>query len=311
MVIIYFKAFSYVGGLKMNGAFEEDDSLHSPIEAFIFDSKIMSFPIKAHWHYFAELIYVLEGCALIRADNTTQTVRQGEFILFHPSSVHSIDRADESFPRYAVLKFDINRLTLTPAYAPKLRDIFRYAAQTGRRIYFDDKTAKKLDCKRIFLTCSSEISNFRYGSDLVLQAEIYGLLMNIIRIWLADGMVINRSKIQSKDDYTIENITEYISVSLSDDLRVSGIAAHCNLSYSAFAKKFRDRYGISCKQYIERMRIFKVEEFLLFTDYDLNYISQETGFSDCSHLIKCFKTYKGTTPRQFRIDKRGKETAEL
>ena len=66
----------------MNGAFEEDDSLHSPIEAFIFDSKTMSFPIKAHWHYFAELIYVLEGCALIRADNTTQTVRQGEFILF-------------------------------------------------------------------------------------------------------------------------------------------------------------------------------------------------------------------------------------
>ena len=174
----------------MNGAFEEDDSLHSPIEAFIFDSKIMSFPIKAHWHYFAELIYVLEGCALIRADNTTQTVRQGEFILFHPSSVHSIDRGDESFPRYAVLKFDINRLTLTPAYAPKLRDIFRYAAQTGRRIYFDDKTAKKLDCKRIFLTCSSEISNFRYGSDLVLGDEVGSILSALIECLISLSAVL-------------------------------------------------------------------------------------------------------------------------
>lgn len=48
------------------------------------------------------------------------------------------------------------------------------------------------------------------------------------------------------------------------------------------------------------MKIFKVEDFLLFTDFDLTYISQETGFSDCSHMIKCFKKYRDCTPKQFR-----------
>ena len=31
------------------------------------------------------------------------------------------------------------------------------------------------------------------------------------------------------------------------------------------------------------------------------YISQETGFSDCSHMIKTFRKYKNITPKQFRM----------
>ena len=57
----------------------------------------------------------------------------------------------------------------------------------------------------------------------------------------------------------------------------------------------------SCKEYIEAMRIYKVEELLLFTQYDLSRISQETGFSDCSHMIKSFKKRRGITPKQFRM----------
>ena len=34
---------------------------------------------------------------------------------------------------------------------------------------------------------------------------------------------------------------------------------------------------------------------------DLTYISQETGFSDCSHMIKTFRKYKNITPKQYRL----------
>ena len=83
----------------------------------------------------------------------------------------------------------------------------------------------------------------------------------------------------------------------------SNIAKECGMSYSYFAKKFSSVYGKTCKEYIEEMRFIKVEDFLLFTDFDLNYISQETGFSDCSHMIKCFKRHKGITPKKFRQHK--------
>lgn len=51
-----------------------------------------------------------------------------------------------------------------------------------------------------------------------------------------------------------------------------------------------------CKEYIERMKLFKAEEYLLFTDFDLFTISKKTGFSDQSHFIRCFKKFRGMPP---------------
>ena len=42
----------------MSGLFEKSDSLNTPIECFIFDTKREEFPVKPHWHYFAEFIYI-------------------------------------------------------------------------------------------------------------------------------------------------------------------------------------------------------------------------------------------------------------
>lgn len=288
----------------MSGLFEKSDSLNNPIECFVFDAGRQIFPVKPHWHYFAELIYMLDGRAEMRCGDNLYTLNKGEMIIFHPSEVHSIYSSDGCLPVYAVLKFDINRFNLTPAYAPKLRSIFRYAKNSGMRIFFDGSAAERLECGRIWSVCLSEFTHYKYGRDLVLQSNIYELLMNIIRLWLEDGLVIDSRLIPQTEDHSIENITEYIDLMLSENLKVTDIAVQCGLSYSCFAKKFHEQYGMSCKQYIERMRLYKAEEFLLFTDFDLNYISQETGFSDCSHLIKSFKKYKGVTPRQFRRERR-------
>ncbi len=288
----------------MSGLFEKSDSLNTPIECFVFDAGQNIFPVKPHWHYFAEFIHMLDGRAEMRCGDCSYILNKGETIIFHPSAVHSIYPADSGLPVYAVLKFDINRFNLTPAYAPKLRDIFKYAEKNGMKILFNREVSEKIECGRIWTACLSEFNNYKYGRDLVLQANIYELLMNIIRLWLADGMIIDSRLIPRAEDYVIENITEYIDLFLSENLRAADIAEQCGLSYSCFAKKFREQYGMSCKQYIERMRLYKAEEFLVFTDFDLNYISQETGFSDCSHLIKSFKKYKGITPKQFRTSRR-------
>lgn len=127
------------------------------------------------------------------------------------------------------------------------------------------------------------------------------MLILIVRYWQNTGFTIDADAYTEEENYDIFNILPYISNHLDSELKVSDIAASCGLSYSYFAKKFLEVYGKSCKEYIEEMRIYKVEELLLFTDFDLTYISQLTGFSDCSHLIKSFKNRKNITPKQFRI----------
>ena len=48
----------------------------------------------------------------------------------------------------------------------------------------------------------------------------------------------------------------------------------------------------------------RVEQLLLFTDYDLSRISEMTGYADCSHMIKNFKRIMEITPGQYRLKKK-------
>ncbi len=282
----------------MHYLFEKSDALNTPIECFIFDAATETFPVRPHWHYFCEIIYLLDGNAEMRCDNDTYFMNSGDMIVFSPKKVHSIFAASTGPLKYIVLKFDINKFNQSTPYAPKLRTIFKQAAQQGMAHYFSVEISKQMQAGILLNACLEELKEHKYGYDLLLQNHIYTLLMTLVRHWLENGLSIHLDA--TENDYDIDSITEYIDSCMTEELRVSDIARKCGMSYSNFAKKFQENYGMSCKEYIEQMRIFKVEEFLLFTDHTLNYICQETGFSDCSHLIKSFKQLRGMTPKQFK-----------
>ncbi len=288
----------------MKNLFEKQDSLNAPIETFFFNAQENEFPVKPHWHYFAEFLYILRGCAEITCDGTSYTVSEGELIILQPSSVHSISSGDGGFPLLAGVKFDPVKFPNTNSYAPSVSNILRYARNKDMPVHFTAEEAAALRCREIFGDCIAETESYLYGRDIMLRAQVYRLIFGIVRIWISKGLDIDSCPITPDGLYGIENITEYIDARLDEGIRVADVAARCHMSYSGFALKFREQYGMSCKEYIERMRLFKAEEYLLFTDHDLSYISQQTGFSDQSHFIRSFKKYRGVTPKQFRNDKK-------
>ena len=289
----------------MHYLFEKNDSLHTPMECFLYDCSAEVFPIKPHWHYFAEFVYVLRGTLEVTADDKTYIVSENELVLFPPSCVHSIFSADGTLPLYAVLKFDPGRFSGEGSFSAPPAVIFQYAGRNGLSLHFDSSQTIHLGAKDIFLDCMEEMKKQEYGFDIMLRSQVCRLLLRIIRVWMEEGLDISVLPLHSGDIHDIENVTEYIDSRLEEPLRVTELAEFCHMSYSAFAAKFHERHGMSCKEYMERMRVFRAEEYLLFTNQDLNYISQQTGFSDCSHFIRCFKKYKGITPGQFRMKRSG------
>lgn len=290
----------------MHYLFEQSDVLNTPVECFVFDTANEGFPIRPHWHYFMEIIYMLEGTAQMHADKEAYIMNKGDMLLFHPQCVHSIYSLSNADIRYAVLKFDINTLSSTSTYAPKFRSIFKSAYRKKCPVYFPSEQNAKTARESIFISCMAEMQKQSYGFDVMVKAKLQELLISIVRDWQELGFAIDSDAWAEDAHYDIDSITEYIDAHMSENLQVTDIARECRLSYSCFAKKFQALYGMSCKEYMEMMRVYKVEELLLFTDFSLNYISQETGFSDCSHMIKSFKTYRGITPKQFRMKNKNK-----
>ena len=286
----------------MNYLFEESNVLNSPYEAFLFDTRHNVFPIAAHWHYFMEFIYMLKGTAIITCNKEEYVLEPGDLILFHPQTVHSIYAASYEALKYAVLKFDINNINISNTYTPKLSSIFRCAAaDPSAPAFFPAETIKELPIKKLFHNAIEELLTRDYGYDIKFQALVTSLLIEILRIWRENGFDTDNIAMISDDMDSLYTILPYIDKHSHEPIKVEALAEKCHMSYSYFAKKFHELYGQSCKDYIDFIRLSKVKDLLLFTNFDLNYISQETGFSDCSHLIRSFKKNTGITPKQFRI----------
>lgn len=285
----------------MHYLFEYGDILNSPYEAFIFDTAVLSFPVRQHWHYYMEIVFMLEGTSIVSCDKKEYILQPGDMIALHPKTLHAIYATSNERLRYYVLKFDLNRFRENAGFVPQMKSVI-LQAQTDEHafIHFTASALQNYPMDSYLGACVRELEHRNYGYHLAMHSAITYLLLSMIRIWRKNGFVPSLETTQPADN-SIDTITEFIDAHSNQPLRVEDLALHCNMSYSFFAKKFRQLYGRSCKEYIEFIRVAKAEDMLLFTDYDLTYISQETGFSDCSHMIKTFRKYKNITPKQYRI----------
>lgn len=291
----------------MNSLFEYSDRLNFPYECFIADNKYGSFPTKPHWHYFMEILYIIKGNARIGCDEKRFVAEPGDLVLFLPNQIHSIYEMENEALQSYVLKFDMGQLTGVLDKAGQVNSgihynaLFRIAKKEPAAVLHFHK-GEFAGLEELFQKICKEAGNKEYGSDSIMQSYIRILLTLILRKWRENGFDTDKCLAVPSDEDMIYWIAEYIDSHIQDNLRVEELAEKCHMSYSYFARVFHEIYGQSCKKYIEFIRLCKAENLLLFTKLDLNYISQETGFSDCSYFIKAFKAKYGVTPGQYRIE---------
>lgn len=284
----------------MDNLFEQSDVLNSPVEAMEFDASKEVFPIEKHWHYFMEIIYLLSGSIVYTCSEQSGRLEAGQMAVFPPKAVHSINSADKQKPVYLLLKFDINRLRIASDYSPRFGEVFRRAeGSPDASLTLTAEQCVSIGAKELLMACTAEIRERRYGYGTVLDANLYILLTRIVRLWMDMGFSPDNTAPRTVSD-PIYSITEYIDAHYAEELKVTELAELCGISYSHFAKSFKAIYRQSCRQFINYLRVSKAADYLIFTDHDLNRISQETGFSDCSHFIKVFRSIKGVTPGRYR-----------
>lgn len=289
----------------MSEYYEPSDPLRLPFECFVFRSEDATFPFAPHWHYFAEFLVCVSGKLIVTADGTRYILQPGDAFLAFPRVIHAFDSVDNQPVVFNCVKLDLNQLDDAPSYAPDIRDMVMDASAHQLCPYFSKEKVKKLALDTTLEECIREYREHVYGYDLAIRSRLYLIMLSMIRNWMEDGFSVQKKVYQSSLFTSIDNITSYIKTHLKENLRVEDLAKHCGMSYPNFAAKFRDLYGLSCKEYIEQVRITRAEHFLRFTDFDLAYISQEVGYSDCSHMIRDFKRRKGVTPSVWRRDESG------
>ena len=300
----------------MDELFEYSDSLNAPFEAFQGDWKT----VRPHWHYFTEMVYLVKGKLLAEVEGKSYTMNPGDMIIFFPKQIHAfVDYPENKFvtaPQFQagteekeellfyVIKFDGMILSNTTPGSPKLPKLLENANTNENPLNLVTAEDLKYNPVKLFFeNCIWETRNKQFGYDIKVASTISLIVTELIRIWYRHGFDFSTKLTFDQFSTKDFSVLEYIDAHSSENISVEKLASQCGMCYSNFAKQFKTHFGRTCKEYIEFVRVCKADNLLLYTDKTLDYISQETGFTDASHFIRTYKKIRGITPKQRRISK--------
>jgi len=275
--------------------FEYIDRQDTPYDIF-YTSSVNS---PKHWHYYSEILYIKSGRVKLICNDYSFILKPGDICYIYPLQLHEITSPDDEPQEqvdYAVIKFDIHTINIPDAYVRKMYDYF------VSRSSDTDHCLIVSNAQEISSSVFSAVSEYN-SRDLLhtfkMQSDIFGILIYIAR--MCNKTLPEQNNKQSDISLSFYHILEYIDMHSSEKLDIADLAKRCHLSYSHFARLFKENYGRSCKEYITYIRLNKADELLLHTNYDIAYIAATTGFFDSSHFIKAYKKWKGRTPKQQRF----------
>ena len=75
--------------------FEYIDPLNRPYHIYM---ETMLYPVKAHWHYYAEIIYMSEGELEVETGTVKHLLKPGDLLFIYPKSIHSMAAVIRNMP---------------------------------------------------------------------------------------------------------------------------------------------------------------------------------------------------------------------
>ncbi len=106
--------------------------------------------------------------------------------------------------------------------------------------------------------------------------------------------------IESKSSIIAQKIKQYIEANIDSDISVTSIAKQFYLSETHVIRIFREKFGITPKQYILKAKIEASKILLLDTSLQIKEIAMTYHFADSYHFSHTFKRFVGVSPEKFR-----------
>jgi AraC family transcriptional regulator len=169
----------------------------------------------------------------------------------------------------------------------------------GDRIELTPRFMNQLDplIQGIFSTLKEELEFGKIGGNLLVDSLKTTLAIHLLRNYCTAQAKLPSDR-GGLSQSTLQQVKEYVNEYLSQDLKLIELSAIAQLSPYHFLRLFKQHMGITPHQYILQQRIERAKHLLQHSELSIAEIAVRTGFSDQSHLTKCFKRRFGVTPRQ-------------
>lgn len=249
-------------------------------------------------HDYYEMVYIKKGTATFMIDGIDVNMVANSLVIIKPQKAHKFIVRSENC-ELIVLYFKLRASDEGSNSHASLKDFVEYIEDESVGSYIYLKLGKKNDIINVIKRILRERMKPQVWGDFLsclLVMELFVLLSRTLKQeW--EQSVKNRNL---KLHELLNVAKEYIDQNYAKELTLSQVAKYIYLSDSYFAHSFKDKFGISPKSYILKIRIEEAKELLENTDMKIADVARSVGFSSQQRFNDIFRKFTEMTPLKYR-----------
>lgn len=160
--------------------------------------------------------------------------------------------------------------------------------------HFENETEITDIINKLIRICSSS----ERTKDIYADLNLKELLIRLVQSQHLQQVHTERSEKHNRT--RLHHIINHIQENLTEVINVNDLSRKAYMSRNLFFKWFREQFGLTPLDYINRERIKMAKSLLSDPAIGITTVSRQCGFSDANYFVRLFKKMEGITPGQFR-----------
>jgi len=219
----------------------------------------------SHAHAYHQLVLPLMGVIEIELEDFVGRVAPGECVLIRQGQIHHFMADKEA--RFVVVDTDQlpeNLSEVKPAAFAISQPLVRYLNFVEAQL------------------------------EAQVNPQLEGSMFDTLMLLLAE------QRLAPRVDPRVQKVLRVIDERLADKLTLHDLARWGCLGETQLKKLFREQVGESVMQHVTRMRMEKARALLQHTDFSVQQVAEQVGYSDLSAFSRRFSSRFGLSPARLR-----------
>ena len=268
--------------------------------------------VEAEWHDYDELIYFQEGEFQIYMNFKEKLIKE-ECLYFIPKGCfHRLYATSNKAVEHSLcfrledFHFGKNDLLEQRFFAP-LREEKRFFPEniSLNDMGFIEMVQIFSRMVQYFHKHGDKESNIESTKKYSLRAlsdfmHIRGDMLNLFAVLEGMGLIQDKSPLEDKKADLLKECLLYMEEHYQEKLYIRDLASLCHLNEQYFTRFFGNHVGVPPLEYLNRYRVKKATDLMIYSEEKIVDIAKNTGFHNQGNFIKTFKTIMGESPNQYR-----------
>lgn len=260
-------------------------------------------PLFYHWHPEIEIFRICEGKIRFQVNGSQTVLEEGDLILVKPNGLHG---SHDCFGKRLVFKALVFDYSFVEGIANDAieQKYFRSMLLGDGALAVQGGSGQQKEMAECLEEIDRTLKEKNPGYELWVKSLLFRIFYLLYQHRSAEGKLSEENgSLDTRKGLLMRNIIKYGKEQYANPVKLTDAADALAVSPGYLCRFFKENFGMTFVEYLTDVRLREARRLLLETDWSMERIAQETGFSGGNYFTVCFRKRFGCAPGAWRKER--------